>query len=399
MATQIQGDYFGDGGKLFSLYIKTALLTLITLGIYRFWAKTRIRKYVWSAISGDGDSFEYTGTGLEKFLGFLVAIVILAIYLGIVQMLLLFFGLNLFVDPAGDPIQALWQLAAIYITFFAVLPLLLFAQYRARRYRMSRTRWRGLRFGMVNGAWAYTLRALGYYLLNILTIGLLSPLVTFKLEKFMVDRTWYGDAKFIQNGRWQRLYRGMKHFLFALLFMAAFIGLGYLVESVGLATIGLVVGYIWFILASVYYNIYALNYMAGEKLLDHKVSFLAVVRTGKILGIMIIGMLAIFGLLFVVGLFGSMLFAGFFSSFAAGDVTGAGVGPVMAILGIVLYVGMILLIGGVSLVLITQPIIRHVVESITVTNADHLDTIRQRAADAGADAEGFADALDIGAAL
>jgi hypothetical protein len=235
--------------------------------------------------------------------------------------------------------------------------------------------------------------------LNILTIGLLSPLVTFKLEKFMVDRTWYGDAKFIQNGRWQKLYGGMKHFLFALLFMAAFIGLGYLVESAGLATIGLVVGYIWFILASVYYNIYALNYMAGEKLLDHKVSFLAVVRTGKILGIMIIGMLAIFGLLFVVGLFGSMLFAGFFSGLAAGDVTGAGVGPVMGILGIVLYVGMILLIGGLSLVLITQPIIRHVVESLTVTNADHLDTIRQRAADAGADAEGFADALDIGAAL
>jgi len=113
MATQIQGRYFGEDGKLFGLYIKTTLLTLITLGIYRFWARTRIRKYIWSATSGDKDSFEYTGTGLEKFLGFLVAIVILAIYLGIVQMLLFFFGLNMFVDPGNNIGLQLAQLAAI----------------------------------------------------------------------------------------------------------------------------------------------------------------------------------------------------------------------------------------------------------------------------------------------
>jgi len=34
-----------------------------------------------------------------------------------------------------------------------------------------------------------------------------------------------------------------------------------------------------------------------------------------------------------------------------------------------------------------------------VLNADHLATIHQRAADAGADADGFADALDIGGAF
>ena len=193
MSTQITGQYFGKGGPLFRLYFLTAFLTLITLGIYRFWGKTRMRKYIWSAATGDGDSFEYTGTGLEKFLGFLVAIVILAIYLGIVQMILLFFGLNLFSEPTTQT-QALAQIGAIYITFFAVLPLLLFAQYRARRYKMARTRWRGIRFGMDNGAWGFAFRALGYYLLNALTIGLLNPLATFRLEKYMADRSWYGDC-------------------------------------------------------------------------------------------------------------------------------------------------------------------------------------------------------------
>lgn len=87
---QINGQYRGTRGELFPLAISVALLTFVTLGIYRFWGKTRIRKYIWSSTVGDGDAFEYTGTGLEKFLGFLVAIVALAIYLGVVQMLLFF---------------------------------------------------------------------------------------------------------------------------------------------------------------------------------------------------------------------------------------------------------------------------------------------------------------------
>ncbi|MGB0797738.1 MAG: DUF898 family protein, partial [Planktomarina sp.] len=76
-----------DTGRLFWLAIKTTLLTVITLGVYRFWARTRIRRYIWSAIRPGGDEFEYTGTGLEKFLGFLLAVVILAVYLGILQVL------------------------------------------------------------------------------------------------------------------------------------------------------------------------------------------------------------------------------------------------------------------------------------------------------------------------
>ena len=42
-------EYRGEQGPLFKLGLKTSLLTLVTLGIYRFWAKTRLRKYFWSA--------------------------------------------------------------------------------------------------------------------------------------------------------------------------------------------------------------------------------------------------------------------------------------------------------------------------------------------------------------
>ena len=62
----------GRGGELFVVYIVNIFLTLVTLGIYRFWGKTRIRQYVWSHLRYKGDAFEYTGKGLELFLGFLI---------------------------------------------------------------------------------------------------------------------------------------------------------------------------------------------------------------------------------------------------------------------------------------------------------------------------------------
>ena len=43
----VHGDYTGDGKALFFLALRTGLLTFFTLGIYRFWAKTRIRRFIW----------------------------------------------------------------------------------------------------------------------------------------------------------------------------------------------------------------------------------------------------------------------------------------------------------------------------------------------------------------
>ena len=67
MSTAFHGRYSGEKSPLFWLYIKTACLTVLTLGIYRFWAKTRMRKYIWSSVNIGDDNLEYTGTGLEKF--------------------------------------------------------------------------------------------------------------------------------------------------------------------------------------------------------------------------------------------------------------------------------------------------------------------------------------------
>lgn len=49
-----------------------ALLIICTLGVYRFWAAARQRRYLWSRTEFIDDTLEWTGTGKEMFFGFLI---------------------------------------------------------------------------------------------------------------------------------------------------------------------------------------------------------------------------------------------------------------------------------------------------------------------------------------
>lgn len=399
----LHGAYRGEGGRLFWLALGTGVLTLLTLGIYRFWAKARIRRYLWSATAPGGNPFEYTGTGLEKFLGFLVAVVILAIYLGILNVVLMFLGFSVILGDPNDPMAAVQQVIVIYINLIALLPLIYFAQYRARRYLLSRTRWRGVRFGAEKGAWGYTWRGCLLTILSILSLGLLSPLQTYKLEKYTWDRTWYGDTKFEQGGKWTSLYRAMLHVIIGL---AIFVVAGVLValdpQMALLGTVLFVVGYIWLIIGFIYYQVHAWRILAAHKSLGTAITFRSLPRTGTIIGTYIVGTIAV-SLLTAIALIPlGFLIAGFAQAFGTGnpeDIFGNPQGLLFIAVIAFAYIFAIVFAGALSMVFITQPILRHYVEETTVLNASRLDMIRQRVGDDVVDAEGFADALDVGAAF
>ena len=57
--------------------IKGAALLLISLGIYRFWLMTDVRRFLWSNTEIAGETLEYDGVATELLLGFLFAIAIL----------------------------------------------------------------------------------------------------------------------------------------------------------------------------------------------------------------------------------------------------------------------------------------------------------------------------------
>src|ERR1700682_3866088 len=72
----------GDRGEFFKLVTRGAVLELITVGFYRFWLTTDIRRHLWSNTHIDGDAAEYTGRAKELLIGFLFALAILVpIYL------------------------------------------------------------------------------------------------------------------------------------------------------------------------------------------------------------------------------------------------------------------------------------------------------------------------------
>jgi uncharacterized membrane protein YjgN (DUF898 family) len=188
----------GASGPMFAIHLVNLALTAITLGIYRFWAKTRMRRYLWSNMALFGEMLEYTGTGGELFRGMLLA-VLLVLVPAIVGLGLLEAGVRTFA-PFFAP-------AVNLIQFCALGFLLAVGIFRARRYKLSRTLWRGIRFGQDGSSLTYGRIGLVAYPLAVITLGLSWPLTSFAMAKYRASHTWFGDRKFDFEGRTGPLYR------------------------------------------------------------------------------------------------------------------------------------------------------------------------------------------------
>jgi hypothetical protein len=57
--------FHGKGGELFGIYLINIFLSLVTLGIYYFWGKVKIRNYLFSHTEFWQERFVYRGTGKE----------------------------------------------------------------------------------------------------------------------------------------------------------------------------------------------------------------------------------------------------------------------------------------------------------------------------------------------
>jgi hypothetical protein len=173
--------YEGRRG-LVGLLTKNFFLTLITIGIYRFWAATRLRRYLWSNIRIGGDGLDYTGTGRELFLGFLIGLAVLA-PLSIVYIVAERLSL-------GSPVLAACIQGVYFIALFVFLQVALF---RSRRYRLSRTTWRGIYAGQTGSTWHYLGLYLGYGALTLVTLGLALPWMHVALARYKLDNTTFGN--------------------------------------------------------------------------------------------------------------------------------------------------------------------------------------------------------------
>jgi uncharacterized membrane protein YjgN (DUF898 family) len=183
----------GKRGDFVRLVAKGAALELVTAGFYRFWLATDIRRHLWSNTVIDGDAAEYTGRGKELLIGFLFAMAILVpIYLGY---FLVTVEAERFKEFASFP---------LFLAFYVFGQ---FAIYRARRYRLTRTVWRGVRFWMDGSGWAYAWRAALWGILAMLTLGFALPWREAALERYKMRHSYYGDLQGSFEGKGSEFFK------------------------------------------------------------------------------------------------------------------------------------------------------------------------------------------------
>ena len=205
-----RASFTGRAGTFIWLLVSGVFLQLVTFGFYRFWLVTDLRRHLWSNTSVDGDALEYTGRGRELLIGFLFALAILGP---------VFFAYY-FISIEAERLKAFLSLP-LYLFFYLFGQ---FATYRARRYRLTRTIWRGVRFWMAGSGWKYAFRAFGWGFLVFLSLGLALPWREASMERYKMQHTYYGDLQgsFVGTG-WQFFKRGWWIWVLGLLLLASYI--------------------------------------------------------------------------------------------------------------------------------------------------------------------------------
>jgi uncharacterized membrane protein YjgN (DUF898 family) len=169
---------------LFVLYLKTVLLTLVTLGIYSFWGRAAITKYLFGHTSFGGRPFDYHATGKEMFIGFIKGMGIL---------LAILIPLALLPQMVQIPVIVLGYIGGI----FFLAPMIILGKWR---FLLSRSSYCNVRF-----------RHLGEYkpllslwipgiLLTIVTLGFYSPVFRNQLTRYYVEKSRFGSLAFAYNG-------------------------------------------------------------------------------------------------------------------------------------------------------------------------------------------------------
>jgi uncharacterized membrane protein YjgN (DUF898 family) len=401
--------FTGAGSQLFGLLVKGMLLQIVTLGIYRFWFITDMRRFYWSHTRVGPEEVAYTGRGIELLKGFLIALTILVpIYAGI-------FFLTLGLPSAETAISFGGTVIFLFLSQYAA--------YAGRRYRLTRTAFRGLRLRMVGSAWIYAAKAFGLWIIVILTLGLAYPWAAAIMERIKMRDTWYGDAQGAFVGTAGTLFRR-----------------GILIWAIGF---GLPLFIIGSTIASVPYEVWrefgttitagnfepsgrlavAIYMLMGALFTSLLIpvllfpAFQAVVfrwrmegirlggaalasdfRIGAAYRVYILGALGLFGLGIVISIVVGVLFGGLLAAvfYGGGGEFGS---PASGVIGIVtLALAYLLVFGGFWIakqLLITLRLYRAQARSLSVINLAALDNVRANNVDASAMGDSLGDAVDV----
>jgi uncharacterized membrane protein YjgN (DUF898 family) len=396
--------FVGEPDAFWGLMIRGNALTALTFGIYRFWLITDVRRFLWSNTRIAGDALEYTGRGVELLLGFLIAVAILAPLYGLLT------GAAL-ITPGLAPFASL--------TFLVVLGVLgQYASYRARRYRLTRTVLRGVRFHQSGSAWLYALMSTGWGIVVIVTLGIAYPFARQSLNRYLMRNTHYGDVTgefcgsarslFLKVGVLWLLLIGPPLFKLASISMADW---SVFSTEIMLAAstqtrfpmngaIGqfVVFALLWipFLGAVLYPAFTAMNlrwWLSGVRFGD--IVLASSLSTRRVYGIYILFVLAIVGFAIALGLF--FAFGGVLVGHIMPPIETSKLSQVLSVIGgVVGYAVSLLGLSTIHQVMVTQSLWRAAVDTLDISNFEKVGEIRAVGRQSSQFGEGLADALHVG---
>ncbi len=239
--------FHGSAQTLFGIWVVNVFLTLLTFGVYYFWAKVRIREYLLSQTSFEGDRFAYHGSGKELLIGWLKAMLCFGIP---------YVALTSGVVWIGADRWTVWAAGLLSWLILAIFPPL--AGVWALRYRLSRMSWRGVRFAFRGHAAPYVKLVFKGTILTLLTLGLYYPFYATQKRAFLVSHTYFGTEHFTFDGRGKEFFQ----VCFKVIFLGIFVfGLGVFASGVWM------IGRMWFIALLTLISLLALpwSYLQAEK--------------------------------------------------------------------------------------------------------------------------------------
>jgi uncharacterized membrane protein YjgN (DUF898 family) len=242
--------FHGNWKDFARIALPNLLLTIVTLGFYRFWATTRERQYLWSESQFIDERLEWTGTGVELFIGFLLAIFLIG-----VPFLILQFGVQALTLQGMSG----FALLVFFASFLAIFWMVGVGRFRGLRYRLSRTYWHGIRGGSDDNGLAYGWSYIWKSFVGSLAAGLMVPWSMVNLWNERWGRMSFGPHEFNAYatqegliGRYLLIYLGS----FVSIFVVGGMAAGLAADQTGASTAGILLTAIIFPL--VFYGIIGL---------------------------------------------------------------------------------------------------------------------------------------------
>ncbi len=193
-----------EGLPLLVLYLKTILLSILTLGVYSFWGRTQIRRFLHNEILAGDDRFEWHGTPVELLLGWLKAMAVLAVF---------YAGFFLATMSGSEA----WKVGAVLFIYLGVFALLPFIIVGAFRYKLSRTSLRGIRFSSTARVGEFAKLYFKCLFFTLITLGFYSPWLLNHIAGYLRRSARYGDQPFHYDGDGKDLFGAYLAMLFLLL--------------------------------------------------------------------------------------------------------------------------------------------------------------------------------------